>query len=91
MGPCITISDEFHLAVYFIGCELLLLFVCLRRALPKVQGGTALMMAAHQGHTDCVRLLVEAGADTEAKDFVRHVINFFQLFVYHFMVTDSHC
>ena len=34
-------------------------------------GRTALLAAAEAGHTDCVRLLLEAGADTEAKDKVR--------------------
>ncbi len=36
-------------------------------------GFTALMSAAQQGHTDCVRLLVKGGADKEAKDNVRGV------------------
>jgi hypothetical protein len=58
----------------------------------QVQGGkTGLMLAALQGHTDCVRLLVEAGADTEAKDFVRHVFSCFEHLVYRSMITDSHC
>jgi hypothetical protein len=36
------------------------------------QGGwTALIRAARFGHTDCVRLLLDAGADKEAKDHVR--------------------
>ena len=34
-------------------------------------GQTALMCAAHKGHTDCVRLLLDAGADTNAKMNVR--------------------
>ena len=29
---------------------------------------TALILAAQKGHTDCVRLLVEAGAEKQAKD-----------------------
>ena len=37
-----------------------------------LQGGlTALMCAAEDGHTDCVRLLLRAGADKEAKSNVR--------------------
>jgi hypothetical protein len=32
---------------------------------------TALMMAARDGHANCVRLLVDAGADKDAKDKVR--------------------
>ncbi len=34
-------------------------------------GSTALMTAAEKGHADCVRLLVDVGADKEAKDNVR--------------------
>ena len=32
---------------------------------------TALILAADKGHLDCVRLLVEVGADTEAQNIVR--------------------
>ena len=35
-------------------------------------GSTALALAAI-GHTDCARLLIESGADKEAKDNVRSV------------------
>jgi hypothetical protein len=31
------------------------------------QGWTALIWAARQGHVDCVRLLIDAGADKNAK------------------------
>ena len=34
-------------------------------------GRTALICAALKGHTDCVRLLLDAGADTNATDRVR--------------------
>ena len=34
-------------------------------------GRTALIWAAERNHTDCVRLLVEAGADMEVKNSVR--------------------
>ena len=33
-------------------------------------GGTAIIYAAENGHIDCVRLLVEAGADKDAEDYV---------------------
>ncbi len=33
-------------------------------------GDTALFSAAECGHADCVRLLIDAGADKEAKDKV---------------------
>ena len=36
-------------------------------------GDSALIHAVRGGHTDCVRLLVEAGADKETKDSVRDV------------------
>jgi ankyrin repeat protein len=53
--------------------------LCLRCRLRYVSGGkfdsqggyTALMWAAGNGHADCVRLLIDAGADKEAKDHVR--------------------
>ena len=32
---------------------------------------TALMYAARKGRADCVRLLIDAGADKEAKNYVR--------------------
>jgi ankyrin repeat protein len=36
-------------------------------------GRTALHVAAEKGHANCVRLLLDAGADTEAKNkFVRY-------------------
>ena len=34
-------------------------------------GWTALIWAAANGHVDCVRLLIDAGADTDASDNVR--------------------
>jgi len=34
-------------------------------------GAAALMMAADNGHSDCVRMLIDAGADKEAKSKVR--------------------
>jgi hypothetical protein len=44
------------------------------------RGYTALIRAAANGHTECVELLVNAGADTEAIDNVRmsHFCNFFE-------------
>ena len=36
------------------------------------EGWTALMLAVSEGHTDCVRLLIDNGADKEAKDEVRY-------------------
>ena len=34
-------------------------------------GCTALIFAAENGHADCVRLLLDAGADTNAQNIVR--------------------
>ena len=36
-------------------------------------GYTALFWAARRGHADCVRVLLEGGADKEAKDEVRFI------------------
>ena len=35
------------------------------------EGSTALILAAINGHAECARLLLDAGADTNAKDMVR--------------------
>ncbi len=37
------------------------------------KGGTALICAAEYGHTECVRALLEAGADKDARNSVRHI------------------
>ena len=45
--------------------------LCLRRCIGLEQdGSTALIIAASNGHADCVRLLLDAGADASAKDGV---------------------
>ena len=38
------------------------------------EGETALIWSSENGHTECVRLLVEASANTEAKENVRDTI-----------------
>jgi ankyrin repeat protein len=40
-------------------------------------GRTPLIWAAEKGHTDCARLLLDAGADTNAKGDVRARASFF--------------
>jgi ankyrin repeat protein len=45
---------------------------CHPHALTRTQSGcTALIYAAANGHADCARLLLDAGADKNAKDVVR--------------------
>jgi ankyrin repeat protein len=36
-------------------------------------GDTALICSAEKGHMDCLRMLLESGADTEARGMVRGV------------------
>jgi ankyrin repeat protein len=43
----------------------------LAAAIESQYGWTALIFAADGGHADCARLLIDAGADKEAKDSVR--------------------
>jgi ankyrin repeat protein len=44
----------------------------IRRLTFRAQSGrTALIWTAIKGHTDCVRLLLDAGADTSAMEMVR--------------------
>jgi hypothetical protein len=54
-------------------------------------GWTALICAATNGHADCVRLLLDAGADKEAKDSVRAsaVFVYGALFFGQMLVIDS--
>ncbi len=37
-------------------------------------GNTALIWAGYKGHADCARLLLDAGADKNAKDKVRALV-----------------
>ena len=45
---------------------------------------TAILLAASGGHTDCVRVLVEGGANKEAKDCVRANTPFSHIFFIEF-------
>ena len=45
-------------------------------------GDAALMLASRNGHTDCVRLLMESGADKDAKNKVRGVTYRLQIISY---------
>jgi ankyrin repeat protein len=44
-------------------------------------GYTALVYAAISGHTDCMRLLVEGGADKDAKTAVRDLAHLFTAYI----------
>jgi hypothetical protein len=77
-GLSIRIFSAFWYKIFFI-CHL---FTCEYIASSRVhvktlsgntaqKGGTALIRAAAEGRTECVRLLVYAGADTDAQDVVR--------------------
>jgi ankyrin repeat protein len=61
-------------------------------------GYTALMLAAENGHIDCVRLLVDAGAGKEAKSTVRRQSLLFKcarlditLFTHHLFLAHILC
>jgi ankyrin repeat protein len=43
-------------------------------------GRTSLIEAAIGGHFDCVRLLLEGGADKETKNTVRHLAHLFTVY-----------
>ena len=44
--------------------------------LPLQKGNTALLAAGARGYIDCVRLLLESGADTSATNTVREHVGF---------------
>ena len=61
-------------------------------------GSTALMYAAQNGHADCAQLLLNAGADKDAKNKVRGLIAasmgewmivFAEIFLRHFWLISS--
>ena len=57
------------------------MWYCIRSS--RTQGGcTALIRAAAGGHTDCVRVLIDANVDKEASDSVRHTIIFTSCFLF---------
>jgi ankyrin repeat protein len=61
LGMCAHVTDE--------AC----LVLAVRNNLPtsSQDGNTALKFAAEEGHTDCVRLLLECGADIDVENKVR--------------------
>ena len=66
-------------ALYFHACNAKVTIYTITQS-----GNTALIGAGYGGHEDCVRLLVDAGADKEAKDDVR-VTGFFIMGIYIYM------
>ena len=60
-----------------------LLYLC-----SQLDGPTALNLAAENGHTECVRLLVESGADREAKEYVRGARIDINVFVHYLQLCD---
>ena len=63
---CILINIEPHFFVVYGGRGI---YICANTQF----GLTPLIWAALKGHADCVRVLVEAGADMDGKDNVRSV------------------
>ena len=53
--------------------------VCVTFAHQTQHGRTALNVAAYFGRTDCVRLLLEVGAEKDAKDHVRGMMQRFHV------------
>ncbi len=51
--------------------QFLFVFSLVHVAAALQEGSTALIRAVTNGHTDCVRLLIDARADTEATNHVR--------------------
>jgi hypothetical protein len=78
--PCsyISVREFFHVCLLSLKYSHI---VCCGDS--DAQGGeTALMLAAAYGHADCVRLLIDAGADKEAKNIVRSLASVFADFAF---------
>ena len=68
-----------YVTPHVLASALLLILACMAcggavilHLMPNTQkGSTALIVAAERGHTECARLLVEGGADKDAKNNVR--------------------
>ena len=62
--PCILASFAFHLSANFA-------LLCAIPITGSQDGDMALICAARNGRADCLRLLIDAGADKNARDNVR--------------------
>ena len=62
---CFDVCSLYVVAMAFVGGGGALVHAIAQR------GCTALIHAAANGHADCARLLLDAGADKDAKDYVR--------------------
>ncbi len=76
----------FVLFLCFIYC----IWLTFAALIPRVQDGcTALMHAAAKGHTECVRLLLDDGADKNAQSNVRDLSHRFLCFWWYFVVLTQ--
>jgi hypothetical protein len=68
-----AVSIAFELAVCFVSvpCSMAVALCLCGCNFDWQRGNTALIYAAQYGRVDCVRLLIDAGADKDAKDNVR--------------------
>lgn len=67
---CRRPSTRISLFIYFFFPNSHTMLVLFSRMAFVQFGGTVLIRAAQLGYTDCVRMLLEAGADTGAKEKV---------------------
>jgi hypothetical protein len=79
-------NERINRFVYLCVC------VCVRVRVLQQLGWSALIWAACNGHAECVRLLIDAGADTEATDEVHLPCNAFFIVIYtHASVFSCWC
>ena len=75
---------------FMIGCGMIAIFLK-----SQMQSDcTALICASRAGHTECVRLLVEAEADKELRDHVRlfsHDVEFVHLNIIELLLVSDSC
>jgi hypothetical protein len=70
---CTHFDDIYRLCLRLLSFFVRVMLVALLRAVAHnaQYGSVALMYAAREGHADCVRLLIDAGADKDASNNVR--------------------
>ena len=105
LSLCIFCKRRFHVCAWGMFVPFCEIISCVRGCVvacnfvsgceSDLQGGyTALMRAATQGHADCTRLLIDAGADKDATSNVRRrsliwlsAFSFYSPFLFHFSST----